>query len=365
MLRLVDYRFCLLLLCLNLLSLVAISGVSGGEGEPALSHYVLAQAQWFVIGWIGFFLAAWTDYRRLRGWAWVLYVLLLVALIGIFFTPAVHSVHRWYRLGGFDIQPSEIAKICVSLALAVCIDYYKEEMRRLGPTLIAMVIGLAPALLIVRQPDLGTAIILVLMVVATLYAASAHRVIVGFLTGGLLTGAAVMGLIFTGVIPHTALKEPALKVLKEYQYERLMPGGYHQKASQVAISLGGISGKGWRQADYTAQKWLPAAHTDSAFATYSEQFGLVGILALCLMLALLIYACGVVAAGARDDFGKILTVAITAGLGGHILVNMGMMSGLLPITGVPLTMITYGGSSVVTTMLSLGIIQSIQIKRYR
>jgi len=346
------------------LSLVVISGITAEMGEPFFTPQVKAQVKWFGLGWIAFFALAYFDYRKLRGSAWIAYIVLTLALIGLFFVPAIHSVHRWYRFGAFDVQPSELSKLIIGLVLAVYIDHYRTGLSRLGPTLGACFIGFFPAILILREPDLGTAMIVSLMVCSLLYVAGAHRIVMRFLLGGMGAFALMVTLVFSGVIPHEVLRPHALKVMKEYQYERLMPGGYHQKAAQVAIGVGGVSGKGWRQADYTGGQWLPAAHTDSAFAAYSEQFGFVGVIVLSALFFALLYLGCSVAASARDIFGKMLATSITAGLGGHVLVNMGMMSGLLPITGVPLVLVTYGGSSVLTTMMGLGLLQSIYMRRY-
>lgn len=361
----VDFRFVFLVLGMMFLSLVVISGITGEIGDPFFTPQVMSQLKWFGLGWIGFFGFAYFDYRKLKGSAWIAYIALVIALIGLFFAPSVHSVHRWYRLGaGFDIQPSELSKLIVGLVLAVFIDHYRSGIGRLGPTLGACIIGFVPTVLVLRQPDLGTAMILGLIVCSALYVGGAHRMIMRLMVASLIGTFACVALVFSGAIPHESLRPYALRVMKEYQYERLVPGGYHQKAAQIAIGTGGVRGKGWRQADYTGGQWLPAAHTDSAFAAFAEQFGLAGIIVLLVWLFSLFYLGLKIAAVARDLFGKILAATITTGLGGHILVNMGMMSGLLPITGVPLALITYGGSSVLTTMMGLGLLQSIYSRRF-
>ena len=179
-----------------------------------------------------------------------------------------------------------------------------------------------------------------------------------------LSGVIFISMIFLGFISHEELKPYATRVIKEYQYERLNPNTYHQKASQTAIALGGITGTGWRKSEFTGRQWLPAAHTDSVFASFSEEFGLIGVFFLVLMFFGLIYFSFQVTALAKDQFGRLLSAGITTYLAMHMIVSMGMMCGFLPITGVPLMLITYGGSSVLSTMTALGILQSIYSRRF-
>ena len=152
--------------------------------------------------------------------------------------------------------------------------------------------------------------------------------------------------------------------MKEYQYERLNPDTYHQKASQMAIALGGVSGSGFRKSEFTGEKWLPAASTDSVFAGFVEEFGLLGGILVLLQFFALIYFGFRVTAIAKDHFGKLLSAGITVYLAVHVIVNIGMMCALLPITGVPLILITYGGSSLLMTMTALGILQSVYTRRF-
>ena len=152
--------------------------------------------------------------------------------------------------------------------------------------------------------------------------------------------------------------------MKEYQYERLNPNTYHQRAAAIAIAIGGITGKGWRQSDFAARKWLPASHTDSVFAAYGEEFGLLGVIFLLLLFYVLIYVNAQVAVVARDPFGRLLAVGLSVYLGVHVLANIAMMCSLLPISGVPLILISYGGSSLLTTMAALGLLQSIYSRRF-
>ena len=177
-------------------------------------------------------------------------------------------------------------------------------------------------------------------------------------------GLIFVSLMFLGLISHEGFKPYATRFLKEYQYERLNPNTYHQKAAETAIALGGMTGAGWFKSEFTGHKWLPAAHTDSVFAAYSEEFGLMGVFLLLLFFFGLIYFSFQVTAVAKDYFGRLLSAGITTYMAMHMILSMGMMCGFLPITGVPLMLITYGGSSVLSTMTALGILQSIYTRRF-
>jgi rod shape determining protein RodA len=153
-------------------------------------------------------------------------------------------------------------------------------------------------------------------------------------------------------------------VMKDYQFDRLDPHTHHQKSAAIAIGIGGLTGTGWRKSEYTSGGWLPAAYTDSVFPAFAEEFGFVGLVLMLMLFYALLYFSFQVTAVAKDHFGRLLSAGITVYLAMHILVNIGMMIGMLPITGVPLVLVTYGGSSSLSTMMALGILQSIYSRRF-
>lgn len=306
------------------------------------------------------------NYHSLRSFTWLLYLIVILMLMGLFFTSPIQNVHRWYKLPllGRAFQPSEYAKLVVVMTLSWFLEYKGAVIKRASTAFQAILIVLIPFVLILKQPDLGTALVLYPIALVMFYFGGINRkVVVSMAIMGIM-GLVFVVLMFTGVISHEEMRPYATKVLKEYQYERLNPNTYHQKAAQTAIALGGVSGSGWHKSEFTGRAWLPAAHTDSVFPAFSEEFGLVGVFLLLLFFAALIYCSFQVIAVARDPFGRLLSAGITVYLAMHIIVNMGMMCGFLPITGVPLVLITYGGSSVLSTMIALGILQSIYSRRY-
>jgi rod shape determining protein RodA len=346
------------------ISLLVISSMTGEEGF--WTPMVKSQLKWCLLGWAVFALSASFDYRLLRNWSLPLYLGMVVLLAGLFFVPAIQNVHRWYRVPGLGltIQPSEHAKLILVMAIAWFLEKRGTRVGSFSTALeMGMMVGI-PFFLILKEPDLGTALILYPIALGVGYLAGVRRSVIGFLGGSGLLALVVAGLIFSGVVSHEEMRPTFTKVMKEYQYERLNPNTYHQRAAQVAISIGGLTGTGWRKSEFSGKKWLPAAHTDSVFAAFGEEFGLIGVLFLLSVYYALIYFSFQATQVAKDPFGRYLAAGISIYLAMHVLVNIAMMCGLLPISGVPLIFITYGGNSLVITMAALGLLQSVYSRRF-
>jgi rod shape determining protein RodA len=366
----IDFRTIPILLGLMLMSLLVISATTCGSWdkteESFFTPFVISQMKWYAIGACVYVFFAGFDYQKLRKWSLFLYVITLIMLVGLFFQPAIQNVQRWYKIPivGFAFQPSESAKLFVVIALSWFLERKTGAMRLSKTAWQAIGIVAVPFFLILKQPDLGTALVLFPVALVMFYFGGVKRRFVVVMSLMAMLALLVVSLFFLEIIPHEEMRPYATQVIKEYQYERLNPDTYHQKASQTAIALGGFWGSGWRNSEFTGRQWLPAAHTDSVFAAFSEEFGLFGVLLMLLLFFGLIYCSFQVTAVAKDRFGRLLSAGITVYLAMHMMVNMGMMCGFLPITGVPLVLITYGGSSILSTMAALGIIQSIYSRRF-
>lgn len=368
----IDFRILPIILALMVAGLAVIAAtdtVMEGAIEVPDTFFtprVRGQLLWYLVGWGVFFLFAAIDYAKIREWTWGIYLVTLIALVGLFFVPAVQNVHRWFRLPGVPIaiQPSEWAKLVVVIALSWYLE--KRRSQSLSPSTAffsCLIVGV-PFLLILKQPDLGTAMVLFPISLTLFYFGDLHPWVIKVMVGMGILGVFIVSLFFLGIIPHEEFRPYATRVIKEYQYERLNPDTHHQQASLTAIALGGLTGTGWKEGEYTGHGWLPAAATDSVFSAFGEEFGVLGLLVLMGLFYALIYFSFQVTAAAKDEFGRLLAAGITVYLSMHILCNMGMMTGFLPITGVPLLLVTYGGSSVVVTMAALGILQSIYSRRF-
>lgn len=358
----------LLLMGISLLIIAAMTGrPEDGMGEEIFfTPLVQSQIRWFAMGWGVYLFFVALDYRLLKKWVWLLYAVMVVMLLGLFFVPAIQNVHRWYKIPGinFAFQPSEYAKLITVIALSYYLESKGNATLRKRATLKAILLIFIPFILILKQPDLGTALVLYPIALVLFYLGGIRPRVVKVMSLLALGGLLLISLLFLGFLSHDKLRPYATRFLKEYQYERLNPNTYHQKASQTAIALGGMTGSGWCKSEFSGHKWLPAAHTDSVFAAFSEEFGVIGVFLLLLFFFGLLYFSFQVTAVAKDRFGRLLSAGITTYLAMHMIVNMGMMCGFLPITGVPLMLITYGGSSVLSTMAALGILQSIYTRRF-
>lgn len=367
----IDIRVIPVIGALMMMGLLVIASYSSDfsldhADEPFLTPMVKHQLQWFAIGWGVFFFFAGFDYNKLREWTWILYILMIISLIGLFFTDPIQRVQRWYRLPFINIsfQPSEYAKLFVVITLSWFLERRKSKADYWSTAFFAGIIVGIPFILILKQPDLGTALVLFPITLVMFYFGNIHPLIIKIMIWMGSLALLAVAVIFLGIINYEDVRPYATKFLKDYQYERLNPNTHHQKAAVTAIAVGGLTGTGWRKSEYTAGGWLPAAYTDSVFPAFGEEFGFFGLVIMLALFYALLYFSFQVTAVAKDHFGRLLSAGITVYLAMHILVNIGMMCGMLPITGVPLVLVTYGGSSILSTMTALGILQSIYSRRF-
>ncbi len=367
----IDFRIIPLVFAIMFMGLAVISAFSIDRShefadESFFTPLVKRQLQGCFIGWCVFAFFAGFDYNKIREWTWFLYAAMIILLAGLFFTDPIQQVHRWYRIPfiGISFQPSEYAKLIVVIALSWYLERRRSNADQWGTILSASLISGVPFLLILKQPDLGTALVLFPITLVMFYFGGIRSSVVRVMTWGAGMALIFVALIFLGVLKHEEIRPYMTKVLKDYQFERLNPNTHHQRAASTAIAIGGLTGRGWHASDYTGGGWLPAPYTDSAFPAFGEQFGFMGLLLLLVLFYALLYFSFQVTAVASDPFGRLLAAGITVYLAMHILVNIGMMCGLLPITGIPLVLVSYGGCSIVSTMTALGILQSIYSRRF-
>lgn len=367
----IDFRLIPVILALMTISLLVISSYSiepsaDFSEEPFFTPQVKRQIEGFLIGTAVFLFVAGFDYNKLREMTWIFYGLMLLALIGLFFTDPIQRVQRWYRIPGIGLnfQPSEYAKLAVVLTLSWFLERRKTQSTSFSTAFLGCVIVGIPFLLILKQPDLGTALVLYPIALVMFYFGNIHPYVIRAMSLLGLAALLVVGLIFSGILPHEDIRPYATHFLKDYQFDRLDPNTHHQKAAVISIAVGGVTGSGWKKSVFSGNGFLPAPYTDSVFPAFGEEFGLIGLVALLVLYYILLYFSFQVAAVAKDQFGRLLSAGIAVYFAMHILVNIGMMCGLLPITGVPLVLVTYGGSSSIATMAALGLLQSIYSRRF-
>ena len=367
----IDFRVVVIVCVLQALGLVTIASYSHSlltESDPQTFFLpaVKSQLEWIFLGWGIFFFFALCDYARLREWAWVIYALGVLALLGLFFTDPIVRVQRWYRIPilGIGFQPSEYAKLAMVIALSWFLERRAHIVEAFSTLVFAALIVGVPFLLILKQPDLGTATVLYPMTLVLLFFGGISKTILKiFCVPGVLI-MLVVGLLFSGLISYEGVKPHLEGILKEYQLERLNPDTHHQRAAKTAIALGGVSGEGWRQGEYWRGGSLPAPYTDSIFSAFGEEFGFVGLIGVLVLFYALIFCCFQASAAAKDPFGRLISAGVAVYIAVHVLINVGMVTGCFPITGVPLLLMSYGGSSMVTTMMALGITASVYSRRF-
>lgn len=323
------------------------------------------QLLWVGLGVIFFFLMSGINYRRLWDITYLLYGLAVFLLFLVFMLGIIRlGAQRWLKLGGFNFQPSEIAKLIMVVFIAryfsaKSVDDVSLKVGKMGilkGLVLPLVFMIVPIGLIMEQPDLGSAMMIFIIFIAMVFVAGVRlRYLLLFV---------LLGLSCLPVLWH---------VMHDYQRERLLVflnpnidplgAGYTVIQSKIAIGSGGIFGKGWLSGTQSQLHFLPESHTDFIFATLAEEWGFFGS---CIMLALyyVIIREGIrIAQRTTDQFGRLLALGISLMLGVQVLVNVAMNLGLAPVVGLPLPLLSYGGSSVIVTFIALGMLVNISRTR--
>ncbi|KGE02560.1 rod shape-determining protein RodA [Pseudohaliea rubra] len=343
-----DLPLLLLLLALTAYGLVVLYSAADGDLGA-----VIRQGRYFVVGYLVLLAAAYfplVRYQRWSPWGYLGGVLLLVGVM--FFGVGAKGAQRWLDLGGFRFQPSEIMKLLVPMTVAW---YLADRVLppRLPDLLACFGLILLPALLILQQPDLGTALLI-----------AASGLFVVFMAGmgwRYIIGALILAL--ASAWPMWAF------VLKDYQRQRILTllnpesdklgAGWNIIQSKTAIGSGGWSGKGWLDGTQSHLDFLPESHTDFIIAVLGEEFGLRGVVLLLALYLLILLRGFWIGLNAQSTYGRILAGSLTLTFFVYIFVNMGMVSGLLPVVGVPLPLVSAGGTSVVTLLAGFGLLMAV------
>jgi rod shape determining protein RodA len=318
----------------------------------------IKQVYWIIGGVIGMFLMSLINYQVMLEQVHWMYIASVASLVSVLvFGQKYLGARRWIKMPGFHFQPSEWVKLILILAMA----RYFAEMRNKDLSWsdfikAGMVVGV-PMLMVLAQPDMGTA--LTYLPIA----------IVGLFLGGLRLKQALIVLMLAGIMLPVALR-----VMKPYQRERLTSfmnpdadkqgSGYQVIQSQIAVGSGGIWGKGTAKGSQTHLAYLPVPQTDFIFAAFSEEHGFVGALGVLLLYFIVLMRLTQNAQTAPDRAGAFIVMGVVAVLSFHILVNIGMVVGFMPVTGIPLPLMSYGGSSVLFMFLALGIVMNIRMRRF-
>ena len=328
--------------------------LDGGDGR-----FAARQRLWAAVAVGALALAAWPSYRVLCRFSFAVYAASLVLLVLVFLWPPINGAQRWMRLGPLSLQPSEFAKIACVLALARYL-MYRESQRRLSGFLVPLVLAVVPTVLILREPDLGTAMVFAPLAAAMLFAAGARFADLAKLA---LAGLVLAPLLWTQMSREQRSRITAL-------FEQPPPGvrpsddAYHLHQSKQVLALGGIWGS-WLTGDATddqAAYRLPESHSDFVFSVLGERLGLPGTGGVLLLYMLLLWQILSIAARTREPFGRLVAAGIAILFGVQAFINTGMTVGLLPITGMSLPLVSYGGSGLVAHAIALGLVVNIAMR---
>ncbi len=339
------------------IGIISIYSASFKSHQDILQTLAVKQMLWMGIGVLLVFLIIRTDYFQLLDLAWPVYIFSLLLLVLVFLMPARLGAHRWISIGGgFNIQPSEIAKLAVILMLARFFANNRPEFISKTRLAQAFLIVGVPFALILKEPDLGTGLILIPVFFSMLY-------LWGY-SGKKIVLMIVLGL---AAAPFLAI------FLKEYQRSRILVfinpsldplgAGYTIIQSKIAIGSGGIFGKGLLSGTQNRLQFLPEKHTDFIFGVIGEEGGFIASIAVILLFWLVVRRGYQIAGQTPERFGSSLACGITTMIALQTVINLGMTIGLLPVVGVPLPLVSYGGTSVIITMVCIAILLNIKIHR--
>lgn len=322
-----------------------------------LNDFTIRQAVYGLIGIVLMLVISRIDYRFLESFTLPIYLFTL-GLLGVVMLLGTieHGSQRWINLGLFPIQPSELAKLTLIVFLAKFLSDRVRELHKVKWFIVAGIITAIPAAVVFKQPDLGTAIML------------------GAIFLGMTIAAGVSGRIYLGA---ALLSIPAVYVfwnfvMHEYQQKRflifldpekdLLNEGYNILQARITIGSGGWFGQGYMAGTQSQGEFLKVGYSDFIFSVVAEEFGFIGAMILVALLFIAVWRCLVVASRAKDTYGSLIAVGVATWLGVQIFINVGMNIGLLPVTGIPLPFISYGGSSLMSILLGLGLVQSVALR---
>ena len=311
----------------------------------------LRQIMWVGISLIALVVMLILPYTVLMRFSYPLYIAGLLLLVGVLFHPPIKEVRRWYSLGGVLFQPSEYMKVILIMTLARYL-MYRENYRTLKGLLGPFLLTFAPVLLVVQQPDLGTALVFIPILFVLLYVAGARR---KHLIAVILIGIAMTPVVYLHLEHYQ--QQRILSFISPSDHPRhVQSGGYQVTNSLCAIGSGQLTGRGWGDGPLHRHGFIPAAGTDFIFAVVGEEWGFAGGVGL-LLLYCVLFLCGLgIAKSTREPYGRLVAVGVVTMLAMQVFTNVAMTVQLMPVTGLPLPFMSYGGSSLLSSFIALGLL---------
>jgi rod shape determining protein RodA len=355
----IDWMLILIVFGIAAWGLVTVYSATHGRLETHLEDLYLKQLYWFAAGLVLMVLVSLLDYQLLSRAAYLLLAFGIFLLVVVFVVGRVASgARRWLVLGPLSFQPSEVVKVFVVLSIArYFADTHREGGLRFRDLLPPLFMVIVPFALIAKQPDLGTALVLFFVACTLIFASGFPLKMLLSMMGGSLI-ALPIGWTF----------------LKDYQKVRVITllnpdfdplgAGYHSWQSKIAIGSGGFWGKGLLAGTQSGLNFLPEKHTDFIFAVFAEEWGFVGTAALMVLYLILVLRGISIAYSSKDRLGALIATGLVGMLSVYILFNIGMTVGLTPVVGLPLPLFSYGGSSMLATMVAVGLLLNIRMRRF-
>jgi len=353
-LRNFDFLLVFAILLLVILGTLMIS--SATTNSPGLEELPLRQAIYALVGLVFLVLGTLVDYRGLATLRWPIYAVMLALLAGVFVIGQIsHGGQRWIDVGLFPIQPSELTKLLFVIVLAAFLSCREEKIREFSTFVLSLVLLVPPVVMIYLQPDLGTALVLVFLWGVMVFAAGVRFLYLGILAGGVLAAFPIAWTQMEGYMQRRLLTflNPASDPAAHYNVDHAL----------ISIGSGGLLGKGFRHGTQSQLHFLRIRHTDFIFSVIGEELGLFGCLLVIGLLAFILWRILRAADMARDSLGRLMAVGIAAVLFFQAFVNIGVNLGVMPVTGIPLPFVSSGGSSLITFMLAVGLVESVLIRR--
>lgn len=394
-----DLQLLMAVFFLCIIGIIAIYSATQID-QPQLAG--LWQKQLFSLG-MGLLLMAATvavPFRYFEAFAWPLYILSMILLVAVMFAPPVMKAHRWISLGFVRFQPSELAKLSTIFVLAKVLSAHNFSLDKFWKLLVPIGLVLLPAALVLAEPDLGTSLSFAALFLTMVFWQGLSFGNFFFMVSPVLSMVAVISMpswigfmvlmagafwffkvkfkyalpIFLTNIFIGSLAPAVWYGLKGYQRKRLLTfvnpdldpkgAGWHVLQSKIAVGSGGLLGKGFLQGTQKKLSFLPEQHTDFIFSTFAEEFGFVGVIIVLSLFGWLLFRGIMIARQARNRFASFTAIGIIAIIGFHVCLNIGVTLGIMPVTGIPLPFLSYGGTSLITMLAMTGILLNIGLRRY-
>jgi rod shape determining protein RodA len=327
------------------------------------------QMIWYALGLAAAVAFCAVEYGRVARWAAVYYWASILVLVALFAIGTMHhGGKRWINVGIFSLQPSEFAKIAFILWLGSVLSRPQEELRMARVFFGVVGYTLLPFVLILKEPDLGSALVFLAISLAMMFVAGVPKRMLAGLVGG-------MGLLAVLVVAAILFLPAKFKIVEPYQKNRVLTyfgrdksrggSGYNVEQALISVGSGGLTGKGWGRGTQHSLGFLPreGAHNDFIFSVIAEEEGFVGSVVVLTLYTVLLFSGIKIAGQARDRLGQLLAVGVVTLLFCHVFINIGMNIRLMPVTGIPLPLLSYGGSSVVCSLIAIGILHNVHIYR--